>query len=156
MIVRLRSLRLDVAVDDGLNDAPLLKAVARGVEVGIITPGQHNNHTIARLASRRHYGELLVGGVHIIEYQPGMIHSKIMLVDRLWSVVGSTNFDNRSFGLNNEVNLLLRDAGFAMTLEKTTQDYQSAGHEITLAEWVNRPLLERVLAFFGSILERQE
>lgn len=134
----------------------LLEAVVRGVHVTILTPGEYNNHPFARLASRRHYGELIAGGVDIYEYAPGMIHSKILLVDGIWSVVGSTNFDNRSFGLNNEVNLILRDPAFAAKLNRTVNSYLAQSRKMSLAEWSKRPLVERSLAAIGSVLERQE
>ena len=134
----------------------LVAAATRGVRVTAVVPGQYNNHTIARLASRRHYGELLQGGVHLLEYQPGMIHTKLVQVDDVWSAVGSTNFDNRSFGLNNEVNLLLRDAAFAAQFEPTKADYRAHSREISFAEWQQRSAAERALAWAGSILERQE
>jgi cardiolipin synthase len=134
----------------------LLDAVARGVKVTIMTNGSHNNHTIARLASRRWYGELIADGVQIHEYQPGMLHAKIMLIDDLWSVVGSTNFDNRSFGLNNEVNLVLRDATIATELKRTVTDYLEQSRRIAFTDWADRSLGERALAAVGSILERQE
>ena len=134
----------------------LTQATARGVRVTVITPGEHNNHLIARLASRRHYGELMAAGVRIFEYQPGMIHTKLMLVDGTWSVIGSTNVDNRSLGLNNEVNLLLREPAFAARLQKAVDGYLALSREITLVEWGMRPILEQALAWFGSILERQE
>jgi cardiolipin synthase len=134
----------------------LLRAVARGVKVTVITPGRHNNHPIARIASRRHYGELIEGGVRIHEYLPGMIHTKLFLVDGLWSIVGSTNLDNRSLGLNNEVNLALRDAESALALRKTAHGYLAQSEHITLESWRARPLFERFLAQLGSVLERQE
>jgi cardiolipin synthase len=134
----------------------LLRAAARGVAVTVLTPGRYNNHPIARIASRRHYGELIAGGVRIHEYQPGMIHTKLFLVDGLWSIVGSTNFDTRSLGLNNEVNLALRDAGFAQQLRQTVDGYLAQSRQITLEAWAARPLFERLLARLGSVLERQE
>lgn len=134
----------------------LTDAAQRGVRVTVIMPGSHNNHLIARLASRRHYGELIASGIDIFEYQPGMIHTKLMLVDGIWSIVGSTNFDNRSMGLNNEVNLLLRDPALATRLQRTVAGYLSQSQKISLDDWATRPLLERVMAWFGSVLERQE
>ena len=134
----------------------LTDAARRGVRVTVITPGAHNNHLIARLASRRHYGELIASGVNIFEYQPGMIHTKLMLIDGIWSVVGSTNFDNRSMGLNNEVNLLLRNPALAAQLQQTVAGYLSHSRQISLKDWATRPLLERTMAWFGSVLERQE
>src|SRR5581483_459139 len=96
----------------------LLRAVARGVDVTIITPGKHSDHMLTRSSSRRSYGPLLHAGARIFEYQPAMIHAKILIIDGVWSVVGSTNFDNRSFGLNDEVNLASCDAKFSARLEE--------------------------------------
>lgn len=134
----------------------LLQAAARGVAVTIITPGSHNNHPIARITGRRHYAELIAGGVAIHEYQPGMLHAKIMVVDGLWGVIGSTNFDNRSFGLNNEVNLVLRDPGFAAGAQQVINGYLTQSRVVTLDDALHRPWLERLLAELASIVERQE
>jgi cardiolipin synthase len=134
----------------------LLRAVARGVRVTVLTPGRHNNHPIARIASRRHYGELIAGGVRIYEYRPGMIHTKLFLADGLWTIVGSTNFDNRSLGLNNEVNMALRDAAFAREMHGLLDGYLAQSERITLESWAARPWFERFLAGIGSVLERQE
>ena len=134
----------------------LLQAAGRGVAVTVVTPGSHNNHPIARITGRRHYAELIAGGVAIHEYQPGMLHAKIMVVDSLWGVVGSTNFDNRSFGLNNEVNLVLRDPGFAAGAQQVIDGYLQRSRLVTLEDALHRPLLERVLAELASIVERQE
>ena len=95
--------------------AEIVKAVhERGVKVIVLTPGKHADHLFTRASSRRRYGELLKAGAEIYEYQPSMIHVKTMVVDGIWSVVGSTNFDNRSFGLNDEVNLAIRDRDMAV------------------------------------------
>ena len=87
----------------------------RGVAVTILTPGQHSDHLLTRRSSRRLYGPLLKAGAKIFEYEPTMIHAKVLVIDAMWSVVGSTNFDHRSFGINDEVNLAVvrRDAGRA-------------------------------------------
>ena len=85
-----------------------------------------------------------------------MMHAKILLVDRIWSVVGSTNFDNRSFGLNDEVNLAVQDQALAERLECDFQADLASSHEITLAEWHKRPIGERLLAGLGSVLERHQ
>src|SRR5262249_12135804 len=87
----------------------LIVAAHHGVAVRIMTPGKSNNHPTARLASRRRYGELLKAGVEIYEYAPRMIHAKILVIDGLVSVVGSTNFDSRSFDLNDEVSMAVLD-----------------------------------------------
>ncbi|MDB5762040.1 MAG: phospholipase D/Transphosphatidylase [Herminiimonas sp.] len=134
----------------------LLHAAGRGVKVTVIVPGKYNNHPMARRASRRHYGELLSGGVAIHEYEPGMIHAKILIVDKLWSVIGSTNFDNRSFGLNDEVNLAVLDHEMAARLAIDFERDLQLSRRIHFNEWERRPLTERLLAIAGMLLERQE
>ncbi len=134
----------------------LCRAVERGVEVKIITPGEHADHLLTRRSSRRRYGDLLRGGAHIHEYQPAMIHAKILIIDNLWSVVGSTNFDNRSFGINDEVNLAAACPALARELESDFQADLSHSRRITLEEWRRRPLRERLVEWLGVILERQQ
>lgn len=134
----------------------LLSAASRHVRVRVMVPGKHNNHPIARLASRRRYGELLQGGVEVFEYQPGMIHAKTMVVDRQYAIVGSTNFDSRSFELNDEVNLLLFDAGVAACLATQFEQDLHEARQIKLVDWRRRPFLERLFAIVGMVLERQE
>jgi cardiolipin synthase len=134
----------------------LVRAVQRGVEVTVINPGRKSDHLLTRRSSRRLYGELLQAGVRIFEYRPAMIHAKVLLVDEKWSVVGSTNFDNRSFGLNDEVNLAALDAGLAARLETDFVADLKDSHEITYEEWRRRPLAERITESFGWLLERQQ
>jgi cardiolipin synthase len=135
--------------------AELERAARRGVPVLILTPGKWNNHPITRLASRRRYGRLLEAGAKVFEYQPAMIHAKVFIVDGLWAVVGSTNFDNRSFGLNDEVNLAVLEKGFAADLERDFEADLGRSKPIGLAEWRRRPWLERALALGARVLERQ-
>jgi cardiolipin synthase len=84
-----------------------------------------------------------------------MIHAKVFIVDGLWAVVGSTNFDNRSFGLNDEVNLAVLEKGFAADLERDFEADLGRSKPIGLAEWRRRPWLERALALGARVLERQ-
>jgi cardiolipin synthase len=134
----------------------LIGAAKREVQLGIIVPGRYNNHPQTRRASRRRYGELLKAGIAIHEYQPGMIHSKLLVVDEAWVVTGSTNFDNRSFGLNDEVNLAVQDTALAArALEQFAADLRSC-QAVTLEDWNRRSIGERVLAALGAVLERQE
>jgi cardiolipin synthase len=135
--------------------AELERAARRGVPVVILTPGKWNNHPITRLASRRRYGRLLEAGATIYEYQPTMIHAKVFIVDALWAVVGSTNFDNRSFGLNDEVNLAVLERGYASQLERDFREDLQKSRPITLEEWRTRSWAERALALGARILERQ-
>lgn len=134
----------------------LTRAVGRGVQVTVITPGAFNNHPIARRASRRRYGELIRGGARIFEYQPRMIHAKILIVDGIWAVLGSTNFDNRSFGLNDEVNIAICDEALAAQLQQDFEKDLNESIEISLDAWQRRPLTEKLIAFIGIVLERQQ
>ncbi len=136
--------------------AELRKAVRRGVRVQVVVPGAFNNHPIARRASRRRYGDLLGAGVEVLEYEPGMNHSKVLLVDELWVVVGSSNFDNRSFGLNDELNLALPDRALAARLREDFERDAALGSSIDLNAWHRRPLSERLLALLGALVERQQ
>src|SRR5215510_5485256 len=79
----------------------LLKAAARGVRVVVLVPGKID-HEITYRASRSNYGRMLLGGIQIFEYMAALMHAKTMVVDGVWASVGSTNFDNRSFALNEE------------------------------------------------------
>lgn len=134
----------------------LAAAVQRGVMVQVILPGVLNNHPIARRASRRRYGALLRAGVHLHEYLPAMMHAKVMVVDEVWSVVGSTNFDNRSFGLNDEVNLAVQDPTLAERLAQAFDDDLVRCQTVSEVAWRRRSAWERVLAGAGSLLERQQ
>jgi cardiolipin synthase len=128
----------------------------RGVQVQIITPGRYSDQLLTRRSSRRLYGELLQAGAQIFEYQPAMIHTKSLIVDRLWSVVGSTNLDNRSFGLNDEVNVAVRDGGLASRLLEDFARDRAESREVSYREWTRRPLSERGYEWLGWLLERQQ
>ena len=135
--------------------AELEHAARRGVPVTVLTPGKWNNHPITRLGSRQRYGRLLKAGVQLYEYQPAMIHAKVFIVDRLWAVVGSTNFDNRSFGLNDEVNLAVLEPRLAQELARDFAADLEQASCITLEQWLGRSYAERALALLGRLLERQ-
>ena len=130
--------------------------VERGVEVKIIVPGKHSDHLLTRRSSRRLYGDLLKNGAQIYEYQPSMIHTKSLVVDGVWSVVGSTNFDSRSFGLNDEVNMAALDEELAARMEHDFQADLATSRRVTYREWRRRSPFERVHEWLGWILERQE
>jgi cardiolipin synthase len=135
----------------------LVRAVKeRGVEVTLLVPGTKSDHILTRSSSRREYGSLLEAGASIFEYQPAMIHAKILLIDGLWGVVGSTNFDNRSFGLNDEVNLAVRGEEFAERLESDFVSDIASSERITLEKWKRRPVIERAPELLGWVLTRQE
>ncbi len=134
----------------------LCRAVERGVRVRILVPGRKADHVLTRSTSRGGYGPLLRAGAEVFEYQPSMIHAKVLVVDELWAVVGSTNFDNRSFGINDEVNLAVREEAFAARLERDTAQDLAASRRVSLKEWEHRPLTERAPELLGWIFERQQ
>jgi len=134
----------------------LCRAVARGVSVQILVPGKKSDHMLTRSTSRGAYGELLRAGAEVYEYQPSMIHAKILIVDELWAVVGSTNFDNRSFGINDEVNLAVRDRSVAQCLGADFLADLRESLRITLDDWRHRPATERVTELLGWAFERQQ
>jgi cardiolipin synthase len=134
----------------------LVDAIGRGVDVKVIVPGKHSDHLLTRRSSRRIYGELLKKGAQIFEYKPSMIHTKSLVVDGVWSVVGSTNFDSRSFGINDEMNIAALDDGLAERLEQDFQRDLAASRRITYKTWKRRPIFERIHEWLGWIVERQE
>jgi cardiolipin synthase len=135
----------------------LIRTAKRNVSICLILPGPGTDERWVRLASRRMYGRLLTAGVRIFEYRPAMMHAKVMLVDHVWAVIGTTNMDNRSFEHNDEVNLLMRDDDDVMTRLGRDFDTDLAQcEEVTLARWRARPLWERALNPVVWILERQQ
>lgn len=134
----------------------LCRAVERGVKLRILVPGRKSDHLLTRSTSRAAYGPLLQAGAEVYEYQPSMIHAKILCVDRLWSVVGSTNFDNRSFGINDEVNLAVRDPALALRLESDMAIDIKDSRRILLDDWRRRPFTERATELLGWVIERQQ
>ncbi|MCU1285978.1 MAG: phospholipase D/Transphosphatidylase [Acidobacteriales bacterium] len=134
----------------------LVRAVKRGVSVKIITPGKSSDHAVTRSSSRRLYGDLLQNGVQIYEYQPTMIHAKILVVDGKWSVVGSTNMDNRSFQLNDEVNLAAFDGDMSRRLTEDFMNDLQASQLVTYEDWKKRPILERLTESLGAIIQREQ
>jgi cardiolipin synthase A/B len=131
-------------------------AVERGVRLRILVPGRKSDHMLTRSTSRGGYGPLLRAGAEVFEYKPSMIHAKVLVVDGSWAVVGSTNFDNRSFGINDEVNLAVRDTDFAARLESDMDHDLTESRSVSLKDWGRRPLAERATELLGWIFERQQ
>jgi cardiolipin synthase len=133
--------------DDTMIEA-LLKAAARGVRVVVLVPGKID-HEITYQASRSSYGRMLLGGIQIYEYMAALLHAKTMVVDGVWASVGSTNFDNRSFALNEELNLTVYDAQIARRLEAAFGDDVKYARKITYEEWNSRGISERIFEWFS-------
>jgi cardiolipin synthase len=131
-------------------------ALGRGVRVRILVPGKHTDHYLTRSSGRSVYGDLLKAGAEIYEYQASMIHAKIMLIDEAWTVIGSTNLDNRSFGINDEVNVAALDRQLASTLTREFEQDLAQSHRVTLETWNDRPIYERVAEWIGWVVARQQ
>jgi cardiolipin synthase len=133
--------------DDTMIEA-LLKAAARGVRVVVLVPGKID-HQITYRASRSNYGRMLLGHIQIFEYTASLMHAKTMVVDGIWATIGSTNFDNRSFALNEELNLTIHHAGVARRLEDAFERDLKYSRRITYEEWSSRGIGERLFEIFA-------
>lgn len=151
------SIKLSAAyfIPDDLSVSTLVEASRRGVHIQIIVPGSKVDTETTRRASRARWGPLLEAGIEMYEYQPTMFHCKIMVVDSVWTTVGSTNFDNRSFRLNDEANLNVYDRAFALTQLKDFEDDLRHTRQWTLAEYRNRPWYEKVWENAAELLRSQ-
>lgn len=131
-------------VPDAMARVALKAALARGVRVRVITPGRKIDQQTVRHASRALWGELLEAGLEMYVYQPTMFHCKLVIVDGLLVSVGSTNFDPRSFHLNDEANLNVYDRAFAASQTAVFERDLQRCKRCTLQDWQRRPALERV------------
>jgi len=136
--------------------AAIHRTVTRGVRITVIVPGRDTDQHWVRLASRRMYGKLLKTGVRIFEYGGSMVHAKVLIVDNLWAVLGTTNLDNRSFEHNDEVNVAIRDELVARRLLDDFEVDLRRSTEVTLDAWHARPFLEKLVGPVAWILERQQ
>lgn len=139
--------------DERMQEA-LLDAVKRGVSVVVLTPGKID-HKLVYWASRRGFEPLLLGGIQIYEYQAALMHAKTMVVDGIWAHVGTTNLDNRSFALNEEINLIAYDRAVAGELEKAFADDLKYSKKLTYEAWKARPWREKFLELFTIPLKEQ-
>ena len=142
-------------VPDELMLRTLIDAVKRGVKLRIIVPGEHIDSETVRSASRASWGGLLAAGAYIAEYQPTMFHSKVMTVDQVLVSVGSTNFDNRSFRLNDEATLNVMDSEFAVQQTQIFEEDMKLSRQITFDQWSNRPLKEKLAERLAVLLSSQ-
>jgi cardiolipin synthase len=152
-----RSIQLSSAYfapDDGTIEA-LVQAARRGVKVEIITPGEHNDSELVAAASPALWGRLLENGVAIYRYGPTMFHCKVLVVDGFFSSVGSTNFDNRSFQLNDEVNLNVFDAAFSRRQAELFEADKRRSELVTFEQWEERPWHEKTTSWLVALFRRE-
>jgi cardiolipin synthase len=152
-----RSIDLSSAyfVPDKLARSALVAAAKRGVKIRIIVPGKHIDTKLVRRASRGLWGPLLEAGVEIAEFQPTMYHVKALVVDGHVVSVGSTNFDHRSFSINDEANLNVFHQEFAGEQTRIFEDDWTRARPVTLAQWRARPSSERATEWVAGLLRRQ-
>ena len=142
-------------VPDELTTRTLTDAMKRDVKVRIIVSGDNTHIETVRSVSRATWGSLLGGGAVIAEYKPTIHHGKVLIVGRVLVSVGSTNFDNRSFRLNDKATLNIFDATFAIGQTKIFDADLPRSRPIANAEWRARPLRDRVAERFASIIASQ-
>jgi len=142
-------------VPDELAVKALVAAAKRGVEVRIITPGKIIDSDVVRAASHERWGELLKAGIKMAEYQPTMYHVKALVVDSLLVSVGSTNFDNRSFSLNDEANLNVLDPVFARQQEAVFEQDWLRAKPVSLQQWEDRPLRDKAAGKLADLIGAQ-
>ncbi|HYT53232.1 MAG TPA: cardiolipin synthase [Verrucomicrobiae bacterium] len=139
--------------DDVMTEA-LVKAATRGVRVVVLLPGEIDSQ-LTYSTSRSHYGPLLLGGVQVFEYKASLMHAKTVVIDGVWATIGSTNFDSRSFALNQEINLTVYDSGIAHRLEEIFQEDLKYSQQITYEQWRSRSIFERFVEFFAFPIKEQ-
>ena len=152
-----RSILLEAAyfIPDDRTVEALLQARRRGVRVDVIVPGPVNDAKITRYASRNQWGMLLSAGVSIHEYQPTMFHCKVLVVDGYFTSVGSTNFDERSFRLNDEASLNVFDTTFAARQAELFEQDLARSRTYSLQDWQSRSMKERVYESIASWVSSQ-
>jgi cardiolipin synthase A/B len=133
----------------------LVKKAQQGVEVKLLLPGKHIDNTLVWLSARANYEELLKAGVKIYEYAPTFIHSKFMVVDGKWSVIGSPNLDYRSRQLDEENAFGILDRGLANQLVSVFRSDVEDATEIKLDEWRRRSVLLRMVQHLAQVLDKQ-
>jgi cardiolipin synthase len=142
------------APDDGVCEL-FATMVERGVAVHLMVPGKKTDSPFVRTAGSHLYQSLLEAGVRVYEFQPTLLHQKIVIVDGVWSHVGSTNFDARSLALNEEVGVGILDEQIAAELRKAFEADLRSSTELQLERWRRRPLLARGYSWLAYQLHSQ-
>jgi cardiolipin synthase len=127
----------------------LVAAVRRGVRVSVLVPGVID-HNLVRQASRARFGRMLRGGVEIHEYAAGLLHAKTMVVDGVWTTIGSTNLDNRSFALNDELNLVVYSRAIGESMEQVFEADLAHARVVDYTAWRHRSPVDRVFELLAA------
>jgi cardiolipin synthase len=134
----------------------LLDAAKRGVKVRIMIPADTaSDAPMVQHASHHHYGTLLKGGVQIFDYQRTLLHQKVITVDGCWAAIGSTNFDDRSFEVNDEISFVVYNESIAEQLEAIFEKDLAHAKEVHFEAWKNRPALHKLRDFAMFVFNEQ-
>jgi cardiolipin synthase A/B len=133
----------------------LADAAQRGVEVHVLMPGEHTDKRIVQIAGEADYEALLEAGVKVWRYRPTMIHAKILTIDGIVACVGSANYDPRSFGLNEEANLVVFDADVVEILDRHFAEDLERADQVDGEEWQQRGLVQRAAEAVTQVLDPQ-
>jgi len=133
----------------------LLAAAKRGVDVRLLIPGKYNDQPMASAAGRPATGRLLAGGVKIYEYRPTMIHSKTMVVDAMFSILGTSNLDSRSAAINQELDVTIYDEKFGREMEAVFEADLKNARPYTQEDFRNRPWRQRLLELIARPFHSQ-
>jgi cardiolipin synthase len=132
----------------------LCDAAGRGVDIRILTGGPHQDKQIAREAGHRSYERLLKSGVRIFEYQQAKLHAKVITIDGIWANVGSSNLDNRSLSLNDEINISIQHASVVAELQRQFCDDLEVSQELDFQSWRRRPLAKRAREYAPELIRQ--
>ena len=138
-------------VPDASGRAALTEARKRGVKIRILSDGDITDAKSVKHASRRTYQRLLNDGIEVYEYEPTMMHAKLMVVDKIWTVLGSGNFDNRSLELNDEITIAVHDPDLSRTLTEAFENDRRHSRQWTKDDWPKRPWHWKVRGVFWGI-----
>jgi cardiolipin synthase len=142
-------------VPDAIAIETLIDAKRRGVDVRIMVAGKHNDNWLARRNSTMLFGRLLREGIELFDYNRTLLHHKTMVVDGVWSTIGTTNFDNRSFAHNEESNVCVYDRALASRLEETFSVDIADCERLSYEGWRNRGIWIQAQEIVASLLQDQ-
>ncbi len=151
---RLRITTPYFAPDDVTYDL-LVDAAGRGVEIDVLVPGPHADKRVAQLTSERRYGDLLEAGARIWRYQPSMLHAKVLTVDGLLADIGSSNFNHRSFHLDEEIDVVVLDPTVVAALDEQMDDDLARSERVEEAAWDDRGLVQRAAEAASRLVDHQ-
>lgn len=133
----------------------LVDARHRGVRVEVLTQGDKGDSRLAQIVSTSLWGELLKEGVEIYRFDPTLYHTKVLIIDRKFTSIGSTNFDNRSFLFNDENNVNVIDRDFAENMLRQFEQDKTRASSVSYEVWLDRPWYQKLLELFSGLIKSQ-